>query len=273
MVKFNNEINQSIKELMKLRALPSKEQYLEKKENIIKKYGVSARTVEMWLRQRTPGLRKVRSDAGHNRVKITQKEKRIVSELMKSGKRIKDIKKITENKTTKKMSNRKLNKIRRNEASKITDETEKKTEESNFGDKAKELFEELFELDLIAPDAGVKIKVKGTNFIVRKEYLEDICMILANAYNNAVELKYKVDRNEMLRMKIMNLIEQQVRLAMNGLVDTKSIEAITRMFDRLNENVEMDVNIRTVEKVCKELKKDITLSEIISLLKKHSENG
>lgn len=265
---FNSDINRDMKELKKLRSLPNQEQYLKEKERMIYKYGVSARTIEMWLNKRMPGLRKGRSDAGKDRVRITQREKRIVAELMESGKRIKEIRNITESKTKQKMSGRKLNKIR-NEKENGNMQT-KGTEESNFGDKAKELFEKLFELDLIAPDAGVKIRAGGANFIIRKEYLEDICMILANAYNNAVEVKYRVDRNEMLRMKIMNLIEQQVRLAMSGLVDTKSIEAITRMFDKMMEDVEMDVNIQTVEKVCKELKKDITLAEIISLLKKHS---
>ena len=262
---FNNEINRDIKDLKLLRKKLDKKEYLNRKIAIAKKYKVSIRTIENWMTKKIPGMRKCRKDSGKDRIKVDNKAKNMAAELIKTDKQIKEIKQIIENKTCKKMSKRQMTKVRI-AAEKETD----KEQDSNFGDKAKELFEKLFELDLIAPDAGIRVKVGHSFITIRKEYLEDICLILANAYNNAIEVKYKVDRNELLRRNILNLIEQQVRLAMQGIVDTKSIEAITRMFDKMNQEVEMNMDIRTVEKVCKELKKDITLDEIISLLKKYS---
>lgn len=212
MVMFNAAVNNEVKKLRQLRKKIDKTEYLKLKKSTAKKYDVSERTVENWLKQRVPGLRKSRSDAGKVKVRAGAKEKKIAAELLATGKEIRDIKKIIENKTGKTMTKTKLKRVRE----KAEEINEKSTvEESSFGDEAKELFEKLFELDLIAPDAGVKIKIPGGKFLtVKKEYLEDICLILANAYNNALEVKYKLDRNEMLRMKILNLIEQQVRLAM-----------------------------------------------------------
>ena len=271
---YNATINEDIKKLRELRKLKDKTKYNELKVVVCKRHNVTARTVENWLNKRVPGLRKSRSDSGKDRVKVSTSEKKIAAELLLQGKKVSKMKEIIEKKTGGKISNAKMNKIRdKAETEILTGDTEEM--ESNFGDKAKEMFEKLFELDLIAPEAGLKIRVHNTSFIIRREYIEDICLILANAYNNIVEVKYKVDRNEVLKVKIMHLIEQQVRLAMSGLVDVKTIEAITRMFDKMTEQAEIDINIQVVEKVCKELKKDITLSEIISLLKKYQidDNG
>ena len=144
-------------------------------------------------------------------------------------------------------------------------------EESNFGDAAKEIFRTLFELNLIAPDRGVSMKVDGKKFIIPKCDVEDICLILANAYNRQGQAKYKADRDELLKRKILHLIEQQVRLASAERVDTKTIVLITQMYDKMLEKVDMDTNIKVVENICKELKPDITFTEVISLIKKYSE--
>jgi hypothetical protein len=265
---FDREKNKLVMKLRKLRGKVDKTEYRIEKKRIAAHYKVTERSVENWLVAKVPGKRKSRSDSGKDRKPIRSKEKKVVKELIENNLPVADVKKIAEEKTGEKISNRKMMKIRK----KVEKEEEaEKIEESNFGDKAKEVFRTLFELDLIAPDRGVSMKIDGKKYIIPKCDLEDICLILANAYNRQGKAKYKADRDELLKRKILHLIEQQVRLASAERVDTKTIVLITQMYDKMLEKVDMDTNIKVVENICKELKPDITFTEVISLIKKYSE--
>ena len=273
---FDREKNKLIMKLRKLRGKIDKTEYLREKKRIAGMYKVTERSVENWMTAKVPGKRKSRSDAGKDRVKVKTKEKKVVSELLSSGTPVATVKKIAEEKTGGKISNRKMMKIRKKvekeEEVKEMEEAEKEeAEESNFGDAAKEIFRTLFELDLIAPDRGVSMKVDGKKIVIPKCDVEDICLILANSYNRQGQAKYSVDRDALMQKKIKHLIEQQIRLAGDGRVDTKTVVQITQMYDRMLEKVEMDTNIKVVENICKELKPDISFTEVISLIKKYSE--
>lgn len=230
------------------------------------------------MNRRMPGLRKSRSDAGKVKRKMGKGKKKMVKELLESGTNITDITKLTGE------TKEKIAKVRSqySEAS-IQNEEPGGLKESSFGDKGKEIFRKLFDLDLIAPDRGIKLKVKSSKveskskeqeewFIIPREDLEDVCMILANAWNRAEfagKHKLKVDRDDLRKRMIVHLMEQQIRLA-SASSSTKDIEALTRMYDRMRENIELNPNVLTVEAICKELKPDISFDDIISLIKKHS---
>lgn len=269
-MKFNQQLNTDITSLKRLRKMRNRERYLQRKRIIANKYNVTIRAVELWLNQRMPGRRKGRNDADKPRNKVMPKEKKLARELLSSGMEVKKAKNIIELETKKPVSTRKMNHIR-DRVEKDLEIVPTETEESNFGDRAKQLFEDLFEMKLIAPNHGVGIKVNGRRFVIPKEDIDDVCLILANAYNRTAANKLKVDREQLLRQRIFHLIEQQVRLASSDIVNTKSIEAITRMYDRMIEKLELDANIRTVEKICKELKPDITWSEVGALIRKYAD--
>ena len=270
----DREKNKLVLRLKKLRGKFDKTEYMREKKRIAEYYNVTQRSVENWMQAKVPGKRKSRSDSGKDRVKVSRKEKKIVGELLSSGTPVAEVKAIAEEKTGGKISDRKLRKIRERveEAEKVEEVKEvEEVEESNFGDKAKEVFRKIFEMDLIAPDRGIAMMVSGKKFVIPKCDLEDICLILANAYNRGAGVKYRIDRDEMLKRKILHLIEQQVRMASADVVDTKTIVQITMMYDKMLEKIEMDANIKCVENICKELKPDITFGEVVSLIKKYSE--
>ena len=100
-----------------------------------------------------------------------------------------------------------------------------------------------------------------------------MCLILANAYNRGVfedQHKYKMDRDQLREKLILHLMEREMHLAIEH-SDTKTIDSLTRMHDRMKTSVELDANIKVVEKVCKHLKPDITFEDIVNLIKQYSE--
>lgn len=272
-MKFDQEKNKDILELRKLRKRKTDiPKYMEMKRSIMKKYDVTARAVEKWLNRRNPGLRKSRNDAGKDRVKVIPKETKLVEELLQTGTDIKVMKKIVAKKTGKPISDRKLAKIRTRVELK-PEEPAEEIKKSGFGDKAKELFMKLFEVDLIAPDHGIALKVNKETFVIHKDDVIDICLILANSYNRSQSneaKKKKVDRELLRKQMILHLMEQQIRFA-SETGSTQDVESLTRMYDRLREKFVRDANIRVLEKVCKHLKPDIQFDEIVSLIDEYTE--
>lgn len=269
MIQFNKQIYDDVQKLKRMQKLKDRTKYADFKRELCAKYKVVPRTIELWMNKRMPGQRKGRNDAGRERVKVKPSVKRKIAEMVESGVNIKEVKKLTG------VSKEKINKQREKMQS-DTDSQELK--ESSFGGKAKELFEKLFQMDLIAPERGIKISTKKDGgkreyIIIPKSDVEDICLILGNAYNRAEfaeKNKYPVDRQALREKMILHLIEMQIRLAtMNS--NTKDIEALTRMHDRMKESFEMNADIKVVEKICKELKPDIGFDDIVGLIKKHSE--
>jgi len=276
-MKFNPQLNKDITQLKKLSKLINKKRYLTFKQSLAVKYDVTIRTIENYMNKRTPGTRKSRNDAGKIRKPVLPREKKIAKELISAGVDLKDCKKIIEKETGKKVTDRKLENIRKKVEPELSNmnivelpET-KEAEPSSFGDKAKEMFQKLFDLDLVAPGYGIKIRVNGRVFSVPKEDTDDICLILANAYNRTAGSTFKVDREQLLRQRLFHLVEQQIRLAVTDRLNSKEVESMIRQFKNLQQDIELDANIRTVEKICKELKPDITWSEIGALIKKHTD--
>lgn len=265
-MKYDKEKNQLILQLRKLRKLKNDKPYRDLKNAIMKKYSVTERAVQIWLNRKNPGLRKSRNDAGKDRVRIIPKETQIVNEMLKSGVDIKTIKATVRKKTGKEISDRKLSKIRDRieQNSNVIDENKK----SNFGDSAKELFRKLFELDLMAPDNGISLKVGKDKFVIPKQDVEDVCLILGNAWNRSQSTeskRKKIDRALLRKQMILHLMEQQIRIAAET-GSTKDVESLTRMYDRMTENYLRDANIKVVEKICKHFKPDIQFDEIVSLI-------
>lgn len=272
-MKFDQEKNKDVIELRKLRRLKRDlHKYGDKKREMMKKYNVTERAIQLWLNKRNPGLRKSRNDAGKDRVKVIPKETKLVKELIQTGTDIKVMRKIVAKKTGKPISTEKLAKIRTRVEPKLEEPTEE-IKKSGFGDKAKELFVKLFELDLIAPDHGVTFKIGKETFVIHKDDVSDICLILANSYNRyqtAEGKKKKIDRELLRKQMILHLMEQHIRFA-SETGSTQDVESLTRMYDRLREKFVRDANIRVLEKVCKHLKPDIQFDEIVSLIDEYTE--
>ncbi|MDI6804630.1 MAG: hypothetical protein QME58_12435 [Bacteroidota bacterium] len=252
-----------INELKSLRHIDRPEYYKLMAE-IEKCFGISVKTIYRDMNKPVPGLRKVRSDRGALKNPITKNELAIAEEIMKSGKTIKKTRKVIEAKTNKKVSTRKMQKIR-TEAAK-----QKGSRNSLFGNEARKFFEKLFEYELIAPGRGVEMKYEDVSFIVNKEDLRDVIMILTNAYNRAVlvdDKKLQLDRNQMRKVMLHHLIEDQMRIAAES-ADGKLVESLTRMIDRLEVEQKIDVNFEVLENICKSFKPEITRSDVVELVKK-----
>lgn len=261
---FDKQKNEEIKALKRFRKLKDQSQYMGFKKALILKYNVTGRTVEMWLNQRVPGARKVRTDSGKIRNKITAKEKKAAAELLEQGTKIKDVKKVVG------VSKRKLDRIRDQVNMGAEAGIENGDLETNFGDKAKEMFRKLFQLDLIAPDRGILVEAAGKKIRVQKGDVEDICLILANAYNRLGIVKYKLDKMQFMKMRVIHLVEGQINILNQNGGATKEVESLTRMYDRLNEPMATEVNLELLKTICRILKPNISDTEIYELVKSNA---
>lgn len=264
-MKFKGEdYRKSVQALNEIRVY-DKELYKKKIEETANHFKVSVKTIYRDTKKerdgKIAGLRKTREDSGKFKTKISQTEKQMVTELMKAGKTKQDAVKIASEKTGGKISRRKSDRIRP-EASLGGN--------SLFGSKAKEFIEKLFEFNLIAPDSGIPLNYKGTKFLVSKEALGDIIMILSNAFNQSAgeTNKLQLDRKALMKSQIFNLLLYQISLAkISG--NIKDIESITRMYQRMEIDYgNISPDLKAVIKVCRVLKPDITEDEVFSLIKK-----
>lgn len=249
--------------LLRGRKSHAREQYKTMMKQMEKTFGVSDKTIYRDMRKRVPGLRKTRNDAGKVRSRITADQRQKAEEMIKAGQTRENVKQQLQ------LSERKMQRMRRISSSILL----QKGEVSKFGGEAKKFFEKLFDYDLIAPKKGIALKHNGVTFIIRKEDLDDIILILANAYNRACfaeEKKLKLDRGELRTAMMHHLVEDQMRLAYAG-ADYKLVESLTRMLDRLNEDAKLPDDFETMVKVCQELKPDIGREQVIALIKKVSE--
>ena len=240
--------------------------------DVAKAHGVSDKTVYRHLNKRVPGVRKVRKDSGKDKTPVTKKEASIVSEVVKAGNTRKEAKEVLMKKLDKKISNRKLSKI----TSKIkTEPVTEETTPSNFGSAALQIIRKLLELDLVAPDSGLKYEYNEVKFFITKKQLEDIALILATAYNNSVtgdSKKLKGDHIAQLKAQMFYDLCEMRRVAKDSR-NNKEYEGVVRMLDKLEEkNVEMTPDFYVLEKCMKELKPEITREQVIALIKKNS-NG
>jgi hypothetical protein len=255
----------ALRALMKLRGQKSeaKDLYIGKMREIAREFSISEKTVYRDMRKKIPGLRKTRNDQGKVRSKLNPGTKEKAEELMKAGKTKKDVKKRL------RISEKKLARISRGT------EAGAETGTSKFGVSAKKFFETLLEYDLIGPDKGISVKSPNGRFIVHKDDLKDVILILTNAYNRqcvAEEKKLKFDRTELRSAMMEHLIEEQMRLAKES-ADYKLVEALTRMIDRLKEDAALPDDFGTIMKVCQELRPQISQMEVIAAIKKAANEG
>jgi uncharacterized membrane protein YheB (UPF0754 family) len=241
-----------------------------KKRNVIKQLCItwqcSERSIYRDLGSPNPAVRKIRSDSGVDRIRATKKELKMFRELVAAGKDLGEAKSIVEKKSKREISQYQVNKIS-NEIKNMD-----VPEESSFGESIEKFLQKYFKLDMIAPENGVKVKLGSLSFIVSKEDVNDVILILVNSYNRNCkpDNKLKLDRNQLVRQKIYHVIEQTLRTA-EQTSSVKDLEAITRMKKRLDiQTQNLNPNFKIVEKVCKELKPDISFDDIYHLIEKHS---
>jgi len=266
------EYAEKIKQLSELRAV-DKTAYKKLRKEIATEYKVSDSTIYRDLKDLsksiTPGARKKRKDSGKQKSMPIAEEVNIISEVKISQGSFKKGKEIAEQKLGKKISNRKLNKIKD-----IIDQEDIVPDVTNFGTKGKELLESIFEIDLIASEATMKIKFKDLNnkeysATITKEDIEDIIMILANAYNRNVEpdKMLSADRITLFRNKLFYSAQEMLELATER-GDIDGIEQCSRMLTRLDakEKIELPNDFYVYFKAMKKLKGNLTEEEAIDLL-------
>lgn len=253
---------EDIQYLKKLKVL-NKVAYQDFLKKVCNTHTVSNKTVYRDMKKKIPGARKIRKDRGKDKTPVTKKEKLIITELLNTGMTKKEAKEVTEKTLHKKISTRKLTKIQPNS----------EIEESNFGKDIKKFLEKYFNFDVIAPETGIKIKLKDKNFIINKEDVSDVILILTNAFNRTASdnEKLKFDKLQLFETKQFHLIEEYQRIAEQR-IDIKMLEATNRMFLSLKRtNKIQSADFDVVMKICQHLKPDITTNDIITLIEKYSE--
>lgn len=250
-----------VDDIRKLVSLKFKDRkaYEALKKTIMKEYSVSQRTVYRDMKDRIPGLRKVRKDSGKLKSKMPAKAKRIMSEALEAGLTKSKAVKIAEKLTGKKVSIRVVTRTKPVEV-----------KDTNFDKDIKPFLEKICGYDLMSPKAGIKLKLGTLPFTVEKEDLSDIILILTNAYNRSNESSgLPLDKNELFKKKIFQLLEYNIKLA-EGSSDLKSLESITRMYNSIQEEHDLGSDFEIVYNICAALRPNISRQEVISMIKLHS---
>jgi transposase len=238
---------------------------------ISKKYNLPERTIydhQNLIKKRGTLRRKKRSDKGKEK-NIPEECINQIKELRQGGRSLKESFAIVESKFKIKISRHRRLKFSRQIMKEININDNNNSE---FGDNLKNFLTEFFEINLIAPQKGINLKFNEVEFLLEKDEADDIILILINAYNKyaGIDKKLKLDRIELLKMKLYHLLEAQVRQAAQDL-NTKDLESITRQYLMLRKkDAKAPVNFKIFENCMKELKPDITFDELYSLIKKHS---
>jgi CRISPR/Cas system CSM-associated protein Csm2 small subunit len=259
---------------MKIRGRKSeiRNQYVKAMKKVCEQFGLSKKTIYRDMRKRVPGLRKTRNDAGKVRSPLKPLNRQKAEEMISAGHTREFVKQQL------KLSERKMKRMREKAKSRgrsktrLVERSEIKGQKSMYGIEARKFFEKLFDYNLIAPSKGIALKHNGVSFLIGKEDLDDIILILSNAYNRfcfAEEKKLKLDRGKLRTALMYHIVEDQMRLAKEG-ADYKLVEALTRMLDRLNEDAKLPDDFETMVKVCQQLKHDIGREEVIEIIKKVS---
>lgn len=240
--------------------------YLQFRNELAKKYGKTVRTVQNWLKDKTPWIRNQRDDAGKERVTLPADIKLIIKDAIDSGKTKKQAMELVIIETGNKVSDRKANQVLAGEVN--------PNEPAYFGTEFKEFLNTYFQLDLIPSAKGIKLKFGKVSYPLHKHDHNDILMILTNAYNRAqfaTENKIKFDRSYLRKVRTWHLLEQLLTLATER-NDMKIFNVITQSMKRLEVDPAKfaNPNFLTLEKICKDLQPDITFDEIYHLLEKHT---
>ena len=231
--------------------------------NIAAAYKISQASVYRHLKKPVPSLRQVRSDAGKEKKPVMKKEIAVVSEIVKAGKPRKDAKKFLG-----KLTGHKLSKI-----SKKVKETVVKESPGEITSAIKSFLKKYFKMEYVSDSSVIPVRTGKKKIDIMKEDFNDIIMILANAFNRTSDdkNKLKLDRIQFMRSKLIQLLEEKIRIAKEGNSNVKDLEAIMRMHARLERKTsDLSPNFKALEAICKELKPDISFDDIYSLVEKHS---
>jgi len=232
-------------------------------------YNTSEKTIYREMAKPTPGVRKTRKDAGKSKTTITPKEKAIVRELLDSGEKKTKVKKVLEKITGKKTSTRKLYKIDKKVKNMKPDK------ETTFGKNIQSFLERYFELIYWNESKEKTIKLGSYVFPVNKDDINDVVLVLTNAYNRYAEMNgkklLKIDRLDLMRSKLYNLLAYRLKIAESE-TDLKTMESLTDIYNKLRvKQTNLPLDYKVLENILKSFKPDITIDEIISLLKEHGE--
>jgi hypothetical protein len=252
---------QYVDDVRKLVSLKVKDHdaYWSFRKIIMDQHGVSERTLYRDMKDKIPGLRKVRKDSGKLKSSMSAKAKAVMSEVLYSGKTKTEALKMAEKVTGKKVSTRVAARTKPVEVA-----------NTNFDKDIKPFLEKLCGYDLMSPKAGIKLKFGKLPFTVNKEDLSDIILILTNAYNRSNESAgLPLDKNELFRKKIFQLLEYNIKLA-EASSDLRSLESITRMYNSIQEEHELGSDFEIVYNICAALRPGISRQEVISMIKQHS---
>ncbi|MBV6480221.1 MAG: hypothetical protein HGGPFJEG_03074 [Ignavibacteria bacterium] len=259
-MKYNFKFEQDIQKIKKITDAAKKVSAITQ---IAKAYKISRATVYRHLKKPVPSLRQVRSDAGKEKKPVAKKDIAVMSEIIKSGKTRKDAKKFLKG-----VSSHKLSKI-----SKKVKDAEITEAPKVITRGLKEFLEKHFNLEYVSDSSNITLKIGKLKIEITKEDANDIVMILCNAGNRTQDdnNKLKLDRMQFMRSKLIQLLEEKIRIAKQSNSTVKDLEAIMRMHTRLERKIDgLNPNFKVLEKICKELKPDISFDEIFSLVEKYT---
>lgn len=252
------QYSDDVRKLVSLK-VKDRDAYWSFRKVIMSQHGVSERTLYRDMKDKIPGLRKVRKDSGKLKSRMSPKAKAVMSEVMLAGKTKNEALKIAERITGKKVSTRVAARTKPADVS-----------STNFDKDIKPFLEKLCGYDLMSPKAEIKLKLGKLPFTVSKEDLSDIILILTNAYNRSNESAgLPLDKNELFRKKIFQLLEYNIKLA-EASSDLRSLESITRMYNSIQEEHELGSDFEIVYNICAALRPGISRQEVISMIKQHS---
>lgn len=269
MIYKGKEFEDDCKKLKLLRAKATKSrskyghEYTMFRNHMIEKYDVDVRTVQLWIKRKTPWIRDKRDDVGKERKKVSKKITALINDGIDAGLTQKKVKKIVQDKSGQKISQR----VMVRELNKKTNE-----DETAYGDEAKNYFRNLFELDLIPPDKGIKMKYGKTKFLILKSDLEDVCRILSNAYNRYADAsdKMKINRAADRKSKLWQMYDEAVNIINHRGVSIADLKEVSLFIQRLEiDRNKINPRVQTFWKILQNYSPEITLDEVISLAEEY----
>jgi Trp operon repressor len=217
------------------------------------------------MNKQLPGARKGRDDRGKDRNPVKVEEKKMLTELLKAGKTKEEAARIIEERLNTDISTRKLAKMK----PEIADGSYTIT---SFGDELRQFIEQCLDFDKMSPDSCIKIFFVDRYILIPKEFLSHIIATITEVYNLNVKYHDKLHLNEELlfRMRLFISMNKMLRVVEQTL-DFSALKELTKMYKDFKSEFELNPNFRIVEKICQEIKPDIKFEEIMSLVKKYSD--
>jgi hypothetical protein len=279
---FNSSLSRDITKLKLLHAKKDKTDFNSMKNEIMLKHSISKATVYREMKKETPGLYKKPNYNPPHRP-VTEKEIRLVAELLIKGRSVQDITRLMQKRTGDKYSWDRITQIRkiidqrldRKTAADTAEEpnetlnNETLSNETAFGDKLREFIETLFDLDNISP--GVKLTARIEDTVVSLGYndIKDIALVIANASAAGT-----TSQLTLMKRRIFHLLSQKLRLSSAGAaygVSFKEIAEISRIYREYekDELAGFSPDYRVLVSVVTHLMPRVSYDEILELAKNY----